>query len=266
MSRYLTHGGRIHTWSLEAHPVDHCNLSCEHCCQLSPGAPEAFVEPESLASDLARLTPLLAPRVLKLTGGEPLLHPRIAELASIARASNIARAVQITTNGVLFAKAPDALLAAVDRVKVSWYTSAPLAEAVIDRIAARCREHGVELEIREHARFQRLDPPELVRDEAWAVRAFAGCWIRDRCHTVHRGRFYTCSRPPHLGPHLAARGVPNRLAGDDGVALDDPDLQSRLQAYLSRDEPLASCRSCLGNEGEWTAHAQRPPHRRLPIA
>lgn len=256
--RYLVHDGRVRTWSLECHPVDHCNLRCEGCCPLSPHQAESVLSKETLAEDLARLAPVLAPAVLKLTGGEPLLHPDLVGLVEVARASGIAETIQITTNGTRLLGAPDALFDAIDRVRLSWYTSAPLSEGAIDRIRARCERAGVELSVRAYASFQALDPPELERDEEWAARAFGGCWIRWRCHTVHHGRFYTCTRPPHLEPYLSARGIDRPLAALDGVPLDAPDLRDALVRYLERDVPLASCRHCLGDEGEWRPHAQLP--------
>lgn len=256
--RYLVHEGRIQTWALECHPVDHCNLRCDGCCPLSPHQAESFLDPARLRQDLERLEPVLRPSVFRLTGGEPLLHPDLLELIAVARESGISEVVQITTNGTHLLAAPDALFEAVDRVRVSWYTSAPLSEKTIDRIRERCRTGSAELAIREYASFQELDPPEGERDLAWAERAFAGCWIRWRCHLVYGGRFYTCTRPPHLEPVLRARGVDRALAKRDGVALDDPFLADSLRRYLERDSPLDSCRHCLGNEGAWRPHAQLP--------
>src|SRR6185312_1690459 len=106
--RYELAHGRIQTWSLETHLVDHCNLRCASCCQLSPHQPERFLEPEVLARDLERAAAVLQPRVFKFTGGEPTLHPRIVECLRVARASGISQRLQVTTNGTRLLELPDA--------------------------------------------------------------------------------------------------------------------------------------------------------------
>ncbi|MGP1667113.1 MAG: hypothetical protein ACTS5I_14665, partial [Rhodanobacter sp.] len=49
---YRVQDGRILTRSLEAHIVDHCNLTCAECCSLSPLLPAWLADPDALARDL----------------------------------------------------------------------------------------------------------------------------------------------------------------------------------------------------------------------
>ena len=87
--RYAVAAGRILTWSLEAHLVDHCNLRSAHCCTLSPEFPARLVDPAALQRDLALAAGALRPHVFKLTGGEPLLHPDLPACLRAARGSGI---------------------------------------------------------------------------------------------------------------------------------------------------------------------------------
>ena len=255
---YEVGDGRVLTWSLETHLTDHCNLRCAQCCTLSPHLPPRAVSPEALARDLYRAAAVLRPHVFKLTGGEPLLHPEIVRCVEIARASGIASQVSMTTNGLLLPRAPDALFELLDRLTLSVYSSTPLPERTVDTVAARCARHGVLLTVKRIDRFGRMTPePPFVSDER-ARAVYASCWLKVRCHLLHQGRFYACTRPPHLQAYLAARGYPNTLATIDGVSLDEPDLLRKLLRYLESEEPLASCRHCLGAEGGWIAHRQLP--------
>lgn len=231
-------GGRIATWSLEAHVVDHCNLRCANCCTLSPALPERFTSPEELGRDLRLAARVLAPSVFKLTGGEPLLHPQLPALLEVARASGIAPALSITTNGHLALRVDPAVWRLVDRVTLSHYSSALLPPKTLAFLEAQ-----VGLQVKWIDRFQVLDG--TGHDPA---ETFARCWLKVRCHLVHRGVFYTCTRPPHFSAELADA---------DGFVLDErPDLLRRLHAYLSRDEPLASCARCLGASGPLVPHVQ----------
>ena len=247
--RYELHDGRILTWALEAHVVDHCNLRCANCCTLSPHLPARFVGVAELGADLERVGAAVRPQVFKLTGGEPLLHPDIVELARTARDAGIAPAISLTTNGWLFPEEPGKLLEALDRLTVSWYPSAPLPPPRLASIRAACETYGVLLTVKECSAFQEMGAAR-PHGGARAGVVYDGCWLRNRCHMVHGGRFYTCTRPPHLAVVSAASEE------SDGVALDVPELARAILAYLERPEPLAACRSCLGASGARVAHEQ----------
>ncbi len=258
--RYEVNEGRVTTWSLETHLVDHCNLRCACCCTRSPELAERFVDVAALRDDLARAAAVLRPSVFKLTGGEPLLHPEIVAIAEAVRASGIAPVVSITTNGLLAPGLPDAFWRALDRMTLSIYASAPLPARTVELVRARCASHGVSLVEKRIDRFQVLDAAGEQEDPVTHA-TFAACWLRHRCHMLYRGRFYACTRPPHLEQVGAAAG----LAELDGVELDaEPRaLLGRVLSYLERDAPLASCRHCLGAGGPWEPHRQVPLVRTL---
>jgi cyclic pyranopterin phosphate synthase len=252
--RYEVNEGRVSTWALETHLVDHCNLRCAHCCTRSPELAERFVDLGALERDLARARRVLAPSVFKLTGGEPTLHPQLVEAVQVARASGIAPVVSVTTNGLCAASLPDRFWQAIDRLTLSLYSSAPLPERTQALVRQRCAEHGVQLVVKAIDRFQVLDldaPRPAGADDATHA-TFAACWLRHRCHMLHDGRFYACTRPPHL----EQAGVAPGLADADGCELE----LRPLLAYLEREEPLESCRHCAGGGGPWE------PHRQLPLA
>ncbi|MHC4393787.1 MAG: radical SAM protein [Planctomycetota bacterium] len=253
---YEVYGGRIHTWSLEVHVCDHCNLKCQHCCTLSPSLAARCVDPGAFERDLARVGTAIRPSLLKLTGGEPLLHPKIAELAGIARRLGIAPQLSMTTNGFRAAHAPDGLLEHLDRITVSNYRSAPLSGPMLEAIEERCRRFSVLLRVKDVDQFQVMDhaAPTDARDTA---QTFGACWLRHRCHMVRDGRFYLCTRPPHL--EAVHPAVLRGATLGDGVELNRPDLLEALQRYLGRTEPLAACALCTGGAGAWESHAQLPP-------
>lgn len=248
---YPIEGGRVVTRSLEAHVVDHCNLTCAECCSLSPYLPPWFVTPAALAGDLALAAPLLAPRVFKLVGGEPLLHPQLVELVEVVRASAIAPRISITTNGLLLDRAPDALWQAIDALTISLYPRPALAPQVRATIEERAARFAVALNWKQQDEFVVMTRPEPTADAAATAEIFDGCWIRERCHMLRAGRFYTCTRPPHFQAFHAERDFTG-----DGIPLAAA-TAADLHAYLTRAEPLAACAHCFGG-----SHAQ-VPHRLL---
>ncbi len=249
--------GRILTWALEAHVTDHCNLRCAHCCTLSPHLGPRVLDPAELERDLCGAARALHPAVFKLTGGEPLLHPDIVTCVRVARVSGISDQISLTTNGRLLGGAPESLFEAVDRITVSDYSSAPLPERLLLAIRKRCAHHGVLLTVKRIDRFQRMDA-ETVLSEADAHDVHSSCWLKIRCHMIREGRFYACTRPPHIEARLRSLGRHTALTESDGVELGGPFLLRRLLGYLESDEPLASCHHCLGTSGAWDEHRQLP--------
>ncbi|MBT3221347.1 MAG: radical SAM protein, partial [Proteobacteria bacterium] len=192
---YAIGKGRIRTWSLEVEAVDHCNLRCDQCCPLSPHRPARQVDPSDLLSALSRLAEVLQPNLLKLTGGEPLLHTEIVECIRAARSSNIAHQIQVTTNGFLLPKMADAFWEGIDRLTLNWYSSKPLDDEIITLAHEKCDDHQVVLLIKPATHFKQLTPtnqnqPEEVR------KIYDRCWLKDRCHLLRDRVFYTCTRPP----------------------------------------------------------------------
>jgi hypothetical protein len=236
--------GRVVTRALEAHVVDHCNLTCAECCSLSPMLPPWVADPADLAADLASARKLLAPAVFKLVGGEPLLHPDLVELVRVVRQSEIAPRISITTNGLLLDRTPDALWKAIDAITISVYPRPALAPDAIAATELRAARFSVALNWKHQAEFVVMNRSKPATDVDEARGIFDHCWIRERCHMLRNGRFYTCTRPPHLQTYH--RGAIDFTG--DGIVLADLDVTT-LHSYLTSDRPLAACAHCFGGSG-----------------
>lgn len=251
---YPVEGGVIATHSLEVHVTDHCNLRCAACCVLSPLAARRFLEPRDLARDLGWAREVLRPTIFKLSGGEPLLSPHIVDLVHVAKESGIAPRVSLTTNGLLLARAPDALFEELDGITLSIYPGAGIDEAGLAAVRARAERFGVALNEKRQDEFQAMTRLAPERDAGRVQATFESCWLRHRCHTLRDGMLYACSRPPGMAtlPHAG-----DLVATRDGVSLAPrPSLAAEVHAYLERREPLASCTHCLGGTGTMSPFRQ----------
>ncbi|QQZ60102.1 GTP 3',8-cyclase MoaA [Paenibacillus sonchi] len=95
--------GRIHNY-VRISVTDRCNLSCEYCRPDQAGAaslPEPLTYDE-IASVVAVLADMGVTKV-RLTGGEPLLRPRLEELVARLHAVSGIERIGLTTNGMLLA-------------------------------------------------------------------------------------------------------------------------------------------------------------------
>ena len=119
-----------------------CNLRCRYCMpEPSPqGRPGEELGDGELLAICAQAVKLGITR-FKLTGGEPLLRPGLAELAAQLKALEGVEEVTLTTNGVLLAEQLDGLCrAGLDGVNVSLDALDPqLYQAITGRPGAAAK-------------------------------------------------------------------------------------------------------------------------------
>lgn len=244
----------MHNNACEINVVEHCNLSCRSCSHVSPAFRRTVIDPAALERDLSLLGEHYRVGTVRLLGGEPLLHPDLSAVVDVVRRSGIGQRICVVTNGLLLPRMSRALWEAVDLVELSEYPGSELGSDDLDHCREEAEAAGTRLDVIRVRRF-RESYSELGTDDAGLIRRiYQGCIIAHvwRCHTVANGAFYKCPQsyflPKLLGHDLVM----------DGVTIDEPDLGSRLRAYLASPEPLAACRNCLGSAGRRFEHEQAP--------
>ncbi len=248
---YQVHEGRVQTRSLEAHIVDHCNLSCADCCSLSPLLPKWFASPEELERDLVVASGFVAPTVFKLVGGEPLLHPQIATMAKIAAESGIAPRVSLTTNGLMLGRMEDELWHHLDAMTVSLYPQPGLPASLVRGAEEQADRFGVELNWKQQDQFVLMNTDSRRGEARETAAVYQRCWLRERCHVLRSGTFYTCTRPPHMQTLMGG----DASFSEDGYSLTESGASAEgLLAYLQREHALEACAYCHGGDAEMAPH------------
>jgi GTP 3',8-cyclase len=253
---YQIVAGRVQTRSLEVHIVDHCNLRCHACCSLSPYLPKWTVPLTDFERDLRAAKTSIAPSMLKLVGGEPLLHPEIDECLRIARRQQVAPIVSVTTNAILLPRMSEVFWQLVQALTISLYPLPKLPEATIHLAKTKAAAHGIPINWKQQDSFVQMDLDTRREDDDETLAIYRECWLRRRCHLIRNGRFYTCTRPPHLATFYEDE---NRFV-DDGFPLHEGESAAdALRAYLQRDEPLEACALCRGGDAAAAPHRQMSP-------
>ncbi len=225
---------------LELHIVAHCNLRCRGCNHASPDLAREFVDPEAIREDLARAAQLgLRSKILRVLGGEPLLHPKLPEIIRIARESAISREIHVVTNGVLLDRKPLDWWEEVDRIAISLYPGVSV--KIPESIRAKVKVNKI-------SHFKETFSTERNSDEKSVEEIWDRCEIRNFCHGVVDGHFYKCMRAPYLSRLL-------KLRSEDGIALESATPET-LDRYIADEKPLAACHYCAGSCGKSFAHEQ----------
>jgi organic radical activating enzyme len=256
----LASDGRVRVEAFELHVAEHCNLRCANCCNMSPLVGERTLSVAEVAAFTTRMATALHADVVKIMGGEPLLHPDLPGVLRVLRASGIADRVRLFTNGLLLAAQPDAFWEALDELTISSYTSAPVKPATLELARSRARRHDFVLNIKPVDEFAQVLSPRYQADDARTATTYARCWLRHRCLVVRDRRFYMCTRAAYASEFLATVAHEPATApldrSGDGISIDEPDLAGALATYMNRDQPLGACRYCFGGDGATEAHYQ----------
>jgi organic radical activating enzyme len=260
-----TKDAKIRGAKLEYNLVDHCNFACAECSHMSPHVATSSRSLEQFRADLTALSAVYSVRRFRFVGGEPLLHRGILDFVSVVRESGIATEVEVVTNGVLLARAPDELYESIDRLTVSCYPDSRVDERALRALKSRVERARAKFSIERIDTFRRMQSAHNDDDERTA-QIFQSCLIAHTwsCQTFHDGSFFLCSRPIYTGQYLQRLGYDVADFREmDGVPLHEPNLRERLIALLRRSEPLSACRYCLGTVGRRQPWRQLPPAQRL---
>lgn len=94
-------------YSLESHIMDQCNLNCRDCSHMCPLVPKdtSPVNLDRIIASLIRLNAVgCTPKVFKILGGEPLMHPYLTNYLESFRGVLPQSEIIIWTNGLLLPK------------------------------------------------------------------------------------------------------------------------------------------------------------------
>jgi organic radical activating enzyme len=250
-----TDGTLYHQHSVEIQVVDHCNRSCEGCNHLSPIMPKRFESPEQVSKDLNSLKTYLRVRTVKLIGGEPLLHPKIEEIARAVDESGIAEEIMLVTNGILLSRISNHLLQRLTKIEISQYPHVELPKETIEKFKKKAQRLNVTVNILHYPNFQNSFSFHGTKNMNLVKRIFKTCrkvqlW---GCHTAYEGYLFRCPQSLYL-----AKTVPALKMGPfwlDGLKLTSSEnFQATLVSFLTGSTPLKACQYCVGNVGKIQTH------------
>jgi organic radical activating enzyme len=256
VDRYRIIDGRIVNRRCEINVAEHCNLSCRACSHLSPVNPKSFVDPAVVLRDLTALSRSYHATVVRMLGGEPLLHPDLPGVVDAVRRSRVCDSITVVTNGLLLPRMKDDFWSTVDAVEVSLYPGRSLGADARQRCVDTARRYGVAIRFHEFDEFQESYSEAGTEDRDLVRRIFVTCNVahRWRCHNVIDGWFFRCPQG-HYIPKILSADPDRRYV--DGIRIDDaPAFRDRLLAYLQSPEPLEACANCLGTSGRFGPQEQ----------
>ena len=230
---------------------DHCNLNCASCHAFSPLAPERFLDLVDYERDISRLAYLFNGTIdcIGLIGGEPLLHPRIAEIITIARKHFPHGIVRIITNGLLLLKQPTEFWESCqENNAVIEITRYPI-KLDIESIRKKAASYAIKLNY--------LGGDNAPKKSFWksylditgqqnVVDSFNHCLMANSCTQLRDGKIYVCDTTAYIEFFNNAFGTNFMVDAADSIDIYKTDNPDDILQFICTPKPF--CRYCKTRE------------------
>ena len=237
---------------LDVHVCDHCNLRCAGCLHFAPLAEKRFLDLDEYAHDLKRLASVRGIggyfETIVLMGGEPLLHPRVAEIMRMTRAYLPGEGVALCTNGLLLRRMDeefwDALVECDVELGISPYPIGLDYEGLLELARSKGANVRLTTDITGTARGKdAFLHPALDPDGACdPAQAFISCHSGGYCLQLARGAIWPCQLAAYHGAFSRCFGYDMQDGPDDSLPLQAIASADDIEAFRRRPHPM--CRYC----------------------
>lgn len=230
-------------YHFEVHITDHCNLNCKGCAHFSNLCPPTFADLGEFEREMrAMVSHFSHVHQIFLLGGEPLLHPQVAEFVRVAHSAFPKTRIYLMTNGVLVTRMPEGFWQALhdtDTILLadSYPINLPVEE--IDRLG---REHGVTVEWTER-REQFFKIPIDAAGGHDAAESFGACQGFNNCPIIRNGRIYPCAYVAFADVFADRFGLEGLDVSErDSISIGADSTGDDIMRFLSR--PVPWCGHC----------------------
>jgi organic radical activating enzyme len=235
--------------------TEKCTLRCKNCSQLMPRIKEPVHRPaKEVVESIKRLADMVTyMQDVCILGGEPLLHPSLAEICrevgELKRRDKV-KFISITTNGTLAPRKEllDVLREYGIKIFVSDYG---MLSSKMDDIRTVCENSGVAFE---HAHlggnenkltaWSDIGTLERQNFSQSDFRAkFAGCRSVYDCNFIYKGRYWFCC----FAPFLTEIGICPESDDSFDLLRDDipfDELRGKWRQFMETESPIEACYYC----------------------
>jgi organic radical activating enzyme len=233
---------------------DRCNLNCAYCSHFAPVAKPYIISMETLTAECQRLKHLNLHEI-NLLGGEPLLHPRLAEAIRLVRSILPDTKITIATNGQLLCRMKSQFWRACREcdvtILITPYPNMSAWKYYLTFLLVRMnRVHLKRFEFRREFRHQLLSQQPRTTDIRQIASSYLSCMIH--CTQVRDATLWPCAYAAYafsLNEHF---GTSFKTAPADGLPLNDDLTATDVRLWLFRAKPFCShCGFLSAKKEKW---------------
>lgn len=240
---------------IEINLADHCNLNCQMCDHFSQLVKEPkLLDLEVFRCDMERLAELSHNHIdiIKLQGGEPLLHKDVNRFVEITRSLFPKCIIYFFTNGLLLLKSEHSdngnfWQCCKDNDVTIQLTEYPI-NLNIPAIENKAKEYGVKLQVfgevadRVRGKTKRSTKHPFDLNGNVDKSQFISCYHFNETITLRNGRLFTCSIIPYA--HYFNEAFDQCLEINDENSIDIHEAKSydEIAEFVTRRVPF--CNYC----------------------
>jgi hypothetical protein len=183
----------------DIHVAEHCNLNCKGCEHFSTLAPKKYLDVKIFERDCRRLSELTGGWIddIAVLGGEPLLHPQITSILSIARNYFPTGKILILTNGTLLSTQNSSFWESCNKNHINIEVSSYPLNLDDDMIKQKARTYSVPLKFSDGGGgkskgWQKV--PLDLRGAQDIQKNFKICDMAGHCYQLVDGKLYQCAK------------------------------------------------------------------------
>ena len=231
---------------IEVNINKNCNLNCKGCDHFAPIAEADTLELDVFERDMKRLADIMMEHIHRiiLLGGEPLLNKNLLDYVKLARACMPRTEIYIATNGMLLGKMSEEFWCVLRSAAVGLMVTKYPVKLDYDGLKKLAEGNGIVWEYigsSESGRALWHFPLDLLGSQD-AMDSFIHCANANACHTLERGRLYTCSIAPNIRAFNNFYGKEIPLTKEDGIDIHTVHSAEDILEFLAK--PINFCRFC----------------------
>lgn len=226
--------------TLEYHLVDSCNLKCAGCSHYSSLLDKlTYIKLEDIITDLTLLKNKIGDNlaVLRLLGGEPLLHPQICECLYEIRKLFPKTNLVLVTNGILLKKMSEEFYNICSKSKIQ-ISITDYGLFNVAEVLNKLKSLGINTTVYRNSSKNLTWHYKHIRLTEGKIDCLSKCIFKNICNNYRNGKIYLC-------PHIAYINFFNDYFGKN-ITLDDTDYIS-LNEINSFDELVEKIKSTKPN-------------------
>ena len=237
---------------LDVHVADHCNLRCAGCIHFAPLAEPRFLDLDAYGEDLAALAKIPGVedyiREVSLMGGEPLLHPELAQVIRLTRAHLPNARIALDSNGILLKRMGSEFWQAMRECAIKLLLSPYPLRVDYPALLELAASHGVkagfagdvtDTQEGKEAFFRLALDPSGSQDH---IVAHNRCPFGGRTLQMSEGRIWPCQVAAHHAPLNEKFGLGIHAQPQDSLAIADIASTDQIEELRRRPHPM--CRYC----------------------
>lgn len=226
---------------LETHLVHHCNLNCAGCTHYAPLAEPWFKDIDEYIKEIAKIAEITQKRlpVIRLLGGEPLLHPQILDFCYITRQAFPNTYIEVVTNGILLLQQSDDFFNKLNKWNITIYLSDYNLTPKIREMLTKVKQYRIgekDIFIKPALNLHGINTKEQNFDKCKTI-------FKDYCTNLRDGYIYHCPTEAYFDFFLKYFNIElqNFKLEDNGINIFTSTFQE-IEEYLNT--PSEFCKYC----------------------